>query len=140
MSTEALMFPFHISLFVKDLEAARQFYADLLGLEVRRTSSKSIHVDFYGHQLTLCLDKDYDPLAIQKHNGVDAPCPHFGACLPKTVWEKLSEKLSQSNVEFVIKPGLRFNNTNHEQDVMFVRDPSGNSIELKHFTKTLTWA
>ena len=83
------MYPCHISLFVNNLEQAREFYVDLLGMELRRSSPKSIHVNFFGHQLTLCLDKNYDTLSMQKHNGVDAPCPHFGACLPKQTWEKL---------------------------------------------------
>ena len=133
-------YPFHLSLFVNDLEEARQFYVDLLGLELRRSSNKSIHVNFFGHQLTLCLDKDYDALSIQKHNGVDAPCPHFGACLPQAVWENLKTKLMEANLEFYYKPHRRFHNTNHEQDVMFVRDPSGNSIEIKSYTQTDTWA
>ena len=140
MSAESFMYPFHLSLFVNDLEEAKKFYVDTLNLPIRRLSKKSIHVDFYGHQLTLCLDENYDALGIQKHNGVDAPCPHFGACLPKSAWESLKEKLSEYGANFVIKPSMRFKNTGHEQDIMFVRDPSGNSIELKHYTKTPTWA
>ncbi len=133
-------YPFHLSLFVNDLEESHKFYVELLGLELRRSSKKSIHISFFGHQLTLCLDKDYDALSIQKHNGVDAPCPHFGVCLPPARWENLKTKLIEANCDFYYKPHRRFQNSNYEQDVMFVRDPSGNSIEIKSFTQTDTWA
>ncbi|MGK7876874.1 MAG: VOC family protein [Xenococcaceae cyanobacterium] len=140
MSTETMMYPFHLSLYVNSLEEARKFYVELLGLELRRASQKSIHVDFFGHQLTLNLDEDYDSISIQKHNGVDAPTPHFGAVLPQSVWHKLRNKLIDKHFQFYYKPYMRFENTNHEQEVMFMRDPSGNSIELKYYTKTNSWA
>lgn len=137
---ETLSCAFHLSLFVNDLDQSHKFYVDILGLQLRRASKKSIHIDFFGHQLTLNLDRDYDALSIQKHNGVDAPSPHFGICLPLNIWENLKNRLIAADIDFYYRPHRRFHNTNHEQDVMFIRDPSGNSIEIKSYTRTDTWA
>ncbi|MDP6276444.1 MAG: glyoxalase, partial [Candidatus Marinimicrobia bacterium] len=42
-------------------------------------------------------------------------------------------KLSAANVDFVIEPRTRFKGNAGEQSTMFLKDPSGNTLEFKAF-------
>ena len=57
--------------------------------------------------------------------------PHFGVHLDAEEFQSLKEKLLQENVEFVDKPYIRFEGDVLEQETMFIKDPSGNILELK---------
>ncbi|HCD25973.1 MAG TPA: glyoxalase, partial [Gammaproteobacteria bacterium] len=46
---------FHLAIPVIDLEAARQFYAGVLGCPTGRESDRWIDFDFFGHQLVTHL-------------------------------------------------------------------------------------
>ena len=46
-------------------------------------------------------------------------------------FQSLKEKLIQENVEFVNEPYIRFEGDVLEQETMFIKDPSGNILELK---------
>jgi extradiol dioxygenase family protein len=48
-------------------------------------------------------------------------------------WEAAAEKLTKANIDFVIKPYIRFRGEPGEQATMFFKDPSGNAIEMKAF-------
>ena len=54
---------FHLAIPVADLEAARTFYAGLLGCGVGRESDTWIDFDFFGHQVTAHLSPTAAPLA-----------------------------------------------------------------------------
>ena len=58
---------------------------------------------------------------------------HFGAILDMATWRKLAQKLEQSDVEFIIRPQVRFEGLPGEQATFFVLDPSGNALEFKAF-------
>ena len=125
--------PFHLAFPVHDIEAARSFYGGLLGCPEGRSAEEWVDFDFYGHQIVAHLDPDMKPRP--HHNpvdGHDVPVPHFGAVLPMEAWEKLAGRLQAAdNVEFVIKPTVRFRGEAGEQATMFFLDPSGNAIEIK---------
>lgn len=53
---------FHLAIPVADLEAARTFYAGLLGCGVGRESDTWIDFDFFGHQVTVHLSPAETPL------------------------------------------------------------------------------
>jgi hypothetical protein len=127
---------------VSDLEEARHFYKDILGLEERRASKTSAHFDFYGTQLTCHHLPGYDAKNVQREvDAENVPVPHFGAALTYEEFEKVKERLLAAEANFVVKPHVRFIGKGHEQHVMFVLDPSGNGIEIKSFTKApeKTW-
>lgn len=63
---------FHLAIPVADLEAARTFYAGLLGCGVGRESDTWIDFDFFGHQVTVHLSPAETPLAA---SGAAAPHP-----------------------------------------------------------------
>jgi len=128
------MQPFHLAFPVTDLEKTRNFYENLLGCKIGRTSDRWIDFDFWGNQLTAHLaDGESDQGPTNHVDGKNVPVKHFGAILKMDEWEKLAEKLKAEGIEFVIEPYTRFKGETGEQATMFFLDPSGNAIEFKAF-------
>lgn len=126
--------PFHLSICVDSLNTARLFYGEILGLEERRSTTKSIHYNMFGSQLTLHEVPGYNAHNIQREvDSEDVPVPHFGFFLPDVEsFDCIAEKLKDAKIDFVKKPALRFIGTKHEQYVLFMFDPAGNAIEIKN--------
>ena len=125
---------FHLAFPVHDLEAAREFYAGVLGCEEGRSAETWIDFNLYGHQIVTHLAPD--AAGVRSTNHVDAdhvPVPHFGIVLPMDEWKTLSEKLTARGIQFVIEPKIRFAGEVGEQATMFFLDPSGNALEFKGF-------
>ncbi len=123
--------PFHLAFPVHDLAAARTFYGGLLGCPEGRSSDEWIDFDFFGHQIVAHLAPDAP--AARTSNPVDGhavPVPHFGAVLAMADWEALAARL-EGQVDFAIRPTVRFRGSPGEQATMFFRDPSGNALEIK---------
>ena len=125
--------PFHLAFPVHDLEAARAFYAGLLGCPTGRESSEWIDFNLYGHQIVAHLAPSEKYAPTNKVDGEDVPVRHFGVILEWDQWQALAEKLKAANVKFVIEPGIRFKGKVGEQATMFLKDPSGNALEFKSF-------
>ena len=127
--------PFHIAFPVDDLDAAREFYGNVLGCPEGRSSDQWIDFNLYGHQIVAHYKppaKDHD----SHSNPVDGhavPVPHFGVVLQWQVWQELAERVKSAGVEFVIEPYIRFEGEVGEQDTMFFLDPAGNALEFKSF-------
>ena len=125
---------FHLAFPVHDLDAAREFYRDVLECEEGRSSDRWIDFDLYGHQIVTHLAPD--SAGTKSTNHVDAdnvPVPHFGIVLLMNEWKELAEKLKAKGVKFVIEPKIRFAGEVGEQATMFFLDPSGNALEFKGF-------
>jgi extradiol dioxygenase family protein len=127
--------PFHIAFPVDDLDAAREFYGQLLGCEEGRSSQTWIDFNLFGHQIVAHYQprkndsvEDFNPV-----DGHDVPVPHFGVVLPWDVWQQLADKLQDQKVDFLIEPYIRFEGQVGEQATMFFRDPAGNALEFKSF-------
>lgn len=124
---------FHLAMPVDDLDAARRFYGDTLGLEQGRSSDTWIDWNLHGHQFVTHLA----PTKTQKvHNpvdGHDVPVPHFGLVLTVDEFAKLAGKLREAGTKFVIEPYVRFKGEPGEQWTMFLLDPAGNALEFKAF-------
>ncbi|MCC2695325.1 VOC family protein [Nodularia sp. LEGE 04288] len=130
------MKPFHLAILVSNLEKARSFYSGVLCLKEKRSTLTSIHYDFFGHHLVLHESSLYQAMAIPKQVKLDSfSYPHFGIVLSFDEWESLRQHLESENVEFFIPPCKRFVGENHEENVMFILDPSQNIIEIKHYTQ-----
>ena len=133
MVTGLSMPPFHLAFPVHDLQAARQFYGDLLGCSEGRSSEQWVDFDFFGHQIVAHLAPQ--ECGETSRSGVDnkqVPVRHFGLVLDLETWRSLAETL-QGQVDFIIEPYTRFEGEPGEQATMFFEDPSGNAIELKAF-------
>ncbi|AJQ97648.1 VOC family protein [Gynuella sunshinyii] len=128
--------PFHLAIPVYDLSAARNFYAQVFGLEEGRSSDHWVDFNFFGHQLVI-HEHPQTPAQQQAHtnavDGHDVPVPHFGVVLEWSQWEALAERLRSFDIQFVIEPYVRFKGQVGEQGTMFLFDPCGNALEFKAF-------
>jgi uncharacterized protein len=126
--------PFHLAFPVHDLDAARDFYVNLLGCGVGRSSTEWIDFDLYGHQLVAHWSPDARAAAhTNPVDGHDVPVPHFGVVLGWYDWHALADRLQAAGVRFGIAPHIRFPGQVGEQATMFFTDPSGNALEFKAF-------
>ena len=132
---------FHLSLSALNLEKIGNFYELNFDCQVRRItkSGKGLHIDFFGHQLTFVEVTPEKHRQISEENEHGSPVVHFGVALPYYFWLNLKERLQKNQVDFCIKPHLKFEGENYEHYTMFVKDPSGNAIEIKSFTQTNDW-
>ncbi|MDR6302035.1 VOC family protein [Mesonia maritima] len=126
--------PFHLAIPVHDLNEARVFYGEVLGLTEGRSSEKWVDFNFYGHQFV--IHETQEPIAKITPNNVDGksvPIPHFGVVLLWNDFHSLAEKLQQKKIKFEISPYIRFKGKPGEQATMFFYDPSHNALEFKAF-------
>ena len=124
---------FHLAYHVHDLDAAREFYGTALGCAEGRSTANWVDFDFFGHQISLHLGEPFatsDTGRVAEHM---VPMPHLGIILPMVEFDALKARLMNAGTEFVIEPFLRYPGEPGEQAVMFLRDPSGNPIEIKGF-------
>lgn len=124
------MNPFHLAIPVDDLAAARQFYGEVLGCPVGRSSDSWIDFNFHGHQLVV---HKAPKSAIHRNpvDGDDVPVPHFGLVLDWPAWEALGERIKAAGVKFELEPHLRWAGRPGEQGTFFLFDPAGNALEFK---------
>lgn len=130
-----LLTPFHVAIPVDDVQKARDFYRDILLCEEGRSSEHWVDFNFFGHQFVIHY-KPKGPENNQHHNPVDGhevPVPHYGVVLPWEEWEKLSKRLRDLEMDFIIEPYIRFKGEVGEQATMFFLDPCGNALEFKAF-------
>ena len=125
---------FHLAFPVHDLEKAKTFYTSTLGCPLGRESDNWIDFNLYGHQVVAHLSpKDCMNTKTNPVDGDSIPARHFGVILPWADWEELCKILISRNIEFLIKPRIRFKNLSGEQGTFFIQDPSGNALEFKSF-------
>ncbi len=127
--------PFHLAFPVDDLQAARDFYCNILGCGVGRSSDTWIDFNLHGHQVVAHQQRvPGGPVATQNIvDGKSVPVPHFGVVLPWHEWHEFAGRLRAKQVEFVIAPYIRFEGLPGEQATLFIRDPAGNVLEFKSF-------
>lgn len=126
--------PFHLAFPVTDLPATRRFYVEVFGCRVGREAARWIDFDFFGHQISAHLvDGGVTAVPTNEVDGDGVPVRHFGAILPWDAWHALADRLRAEGADFLIAPRIRFAGEVGEQATFFLRDPSGNAIELKSF-------
>lgn len=126
--------PFHLAFSVHDLEAARAFYAGVLGCREGRASDQWIDFDLRGNQITVHLVLGHSADAtVKKVDGHGVPIPHFGVVLTMSDWHVLHDRIVEADIPFGVAPHIRWQGQPGEQATMFFRDPSGNALEFKAF-------
>ena len=126
--------PFHLAFPVKDLEATRKFYKELLGCKIGRTAERWIDFNFFGNQVTAHLKpEELEKVTTNAVDGEEVPVRHFGAILEWQQWHDMVDRLREHSISFVIEPYIRFEGEPGEQATMFFYDPSGNALEFKSF-------
>jgi extradiol dioxygenase family protein len=127
--------PFHLAFSVKNIEATKKFYVDVLGGTVTKSTGHWLNVNFFGHQLSIHenpqMKSDRKTITVEDK---EVPLHHFGVILKKSDWEILAKKLKKLKIKFLIEPKLKHEKQVCEQAIMFLKDPSGNGIEFKCFT------
>ncbi|HUF96845.1 MAG TPA: VOC family protein [Ilumatobacter sp.] len=124
---------FHLAMPVDDLDAAKRFYGEVLGLEQGRSADTWVDWNFSGHQLVTHLAPSRSDSIHNPVDGHDVPVPHFGLLLSVAEFHRFAERLTAAGTEFVIEPYLRFEGEVGEQWTMFLFDPAGNALEFKAF-------
>lgn len=124
---------FHLAYHVTDLDAARRFYAGVLGCREGRSTATWVDFDFFGHQISLHLGEPFVTTDTGRVGDRMVPMPHLGLVLQRADWQLLADRLRAAGTDFVLEPQLRFAGQPGEQWTMFFRDPSGNPIEVKGF-------
>ena len=125
--------PFHLAIPVSNLEESVSYYRDTLGLREGRSSNKWADFDFFGHQLVCHVSNIINEQITNPVDGEEVPVPHFGVVLSIEEFEEFLLQINDKNIDFIIKPTIRFKGEIGEQRTMFFRDPSGNAIEIKAF-------
>ena len=125
--------PFHLAIPVSNLEESVAYYRDTLGLREGRSSKKWTDFDFFGHQLVCHVSDIINEQVTNPVDGEEVPVPHFGVVLSIEEFEEFLLQINDKNIDFIIKPTIRFKGEIGEQRTMFFRDPSGNAIEIKAF-------
>ena len=129
------MRPFHLAFPVRDIEETRGFYRDVLGCSIGRSAETWVDFDLFGHQMSAhCRPDTAQPPASGQVDGHAVPIPHFGVVLQMDDWKTLRDRLeARDDIDWVMKPNLRFEGQPGEQATLFIRDPSGNALEFKGF-------
>ena len=125
--------PFHLAIPVSNLEESVAYYRDTLGLREGRSSNKWADFNFFGHQLVCHVSNVINEQITNPVDGEEVPVPHFGVVLSVEEFEEFLLQINDKNIDFIIKPTIRFKGEIGEQRTMFFRDPSGNAIEIKAF-------
>ena len=125
---------FHLALHVRDLQSTRDFYGRILGCTEGRSTDTWVDFDFFGHQLSCHLGEPFATSNTGLVDGHAVPMPHLGAVLELKDWEAVRDRLAaEPDTQYVFHPMLRYEGKVGEQWTVFVKDPSGNPIELKGF-------
>ena len=125
--------PFHLAIPVSNLEESVAYYRDTLGLREGRSSNKWADFNFFGHQLVCHVSNIINEQITNPVDGEEVPVPHFGVVLSIEEFEEFLLQINDKNIDFIIKPTIRFKGEIGEQRTMFFKDPSGNAIEIKAF-------
>jgi len=109
--------PFHHAFPVHSLQAAKEFYGNVIGCQEGRSSEKWQDYSLHGHQIVChwvgndyrCQDF-YNPV-----DGDEVPVPHFGLALTVEQFHALADRVRKAGIEFIIEPHLRFHGMPGEQ-------------------------
>lgn len=117
----------HLSLPVRDLRIARDFYVEALGCQAARTRDDFVDVWFFGMQLTL-QDRP-DEVGEWKPGG----SRRFGVTLARDEFDELLVRLEVAAVPWVVPVTTDNEGLPTEQTKAKLADPSGNVIEIKSY-------
>lgn len=117
----------HLSLPVRDIEEARDFYVHVLGCQPARQRDDFVDVWFFGLQLTL-HDRPDEATGL-----VAGSSRHFGVTLGRDEFDQLVDHLERSGVQWVSPVATDDAGSLTEQTKAKIVDPSGNVIEVKTY-------
>ena len=121
--------PFHLAMYAKDLEETKTFYIDLLGASLAHEDEERwVNIEWFGHQLTFHEKPDME---IKEKNDF-----HWGFNVSRQEFETLANRVETTpELSFDMEPTWKGKGTDIERIKMYLKDPNGHLIEIKHFTK-----
>jgi hypothetical protein len=117
----------HLSIPVRDIDEARDFYVHTLGCQSARARSGFTDVWFFGLQLTL-QDRPDEVDALRAGGS-----RHFGVTLSRDDFDAMTTRLAASGIEWLVPVSTDDEGRSTEQTKAKVADPSGNVIEFKTY-------
>jgi len=126
---------FHYSFLVRDLEATRRFYVDVIGCREGRSTSTWIDFDMFGNQLSCHVGTPVATANVGRVDGIVVPMPHFGAIVTFSEYEEIAARVASAGISFIVSPRIRYAGEVGEQGTCFFLDPSENAIEVKAFRR-----
>jgi extradiol dioxygenase family protein len=117
----------HLSIPVRDLDEARNFYVDALGCDAARARPGYQDVWFFGMQVT--LQHRADEAAAARPDSVR----HFGVTLGRVDFDALLARLAARGARWVSPVSTDDEGLATEQTKAKIADPSGNVIEIKTY-------
>lgn len=118
------MFPFHLSLFVEDLDRTKDFYIKCLGGKLGREPEGWLDIILFEHQFTFHQAKPGQKVI---------PVDHFGIVLDRETWSDLLNQVHSYSVGFVSQPTLYNEDTEDEFGKFLILDPDCNILEFKYY-------
>ena len=125
--------PFHLAFPIIDIEKTKKWYINILGCTIGRESEQWVDFNFFGHQISGHLVTESNSSSKNEVDKKKIPVRHFGIILSFSEWESLAARLNYLEIDFIIKPYVRFKKEKGEQATLFIKDPSNNYLEFKAF-------
>jgi extradiol dioxygenase family protein len=117
----------HLSIPVRDLPEAREFYVEALGCQAARARDGFADVWFFGMQLSL---QDRPEEVAPSQTGL---ARHFGVTLGRDEFDEVVSRLKEHGVPWLVPVTTDDPGTPVEQTKGKIADPSGNVIEIKTY-------
>ncbi|KTD19244.1 VOC family protein [Legionella jordanis] len=120
---------FHLAFPVHDFQLAKEFYHKKLGFNLGRESQHALILNCGSNQIV--AHKVEAPL--QPQQGIYPR--HFGLIfLEKDEFERFIDLINRQKIPFEVPPKIRFPGKTIEHQSFFLKDPSNNLLEFKHYT------
>lgn len=119
---------FHLAIPCVDLDQAAQFYVDVLGACVARRYEDRVTLDFFGDQLVCHLSPEHvdpDPGIYPRHFGI--------TFRQRDDFDTVLQTVRSRGIELFHNVETRYAGQPEEHITFFLRDPSNNVIEFKHY-------
>lgn len=121
----------HVAVPCRDLDEAEKWYSEVIGAQPVRKLKDRVTFSVGGVLQLVChLERRHietNPRAYPRHVGL--------TMLDKADFDHLRDHITALGIEYLIKPALRFANSDHEHETFMIVDPSGNVVEFKCYVK-----
>lgn len=121
----------HVAIPCRDLDEAEKWYSEVIGAQPARKLKDRVTFSVGGVLQLVChLERrqvEANPRAYPRHVGL--------TMLDMDDFRRMLDHISKFDVKWLIKPSLRFANSDHEHETFMIVDPSGNAVEFKCYIK-----
>lgn len=124
---------FHLALPCEDLDKVKDFYVNILGAELGRSTDTWIDINLYQNQITFTRSGSFN-FDFKNYRLGDKILPsfHFGVIIDVELWGVLYAKLFKMDLE-VTTEAVFMEKKVGEHLSFFIKDPNGYMVEFKSF-------